>query len=142
MYKKQYGFITIFYDVDDSGKKTIKKMRFIGNSKDEYDVEGNIELEENDNGQIDTFGEVLALLRGLPEGSNLKAIIDNINTNTFTEEQMQMLEELSNATFVTKEEAVDIVNQAIAKAEQEYNATHEAGAAEDDVNGGGADLDD
>ena len=141
MHKKQYGFITVFYDVDESGKKIIKAMRFIGNSKDEYGVEGGIELEENNNGKIDTFGEIVALLKNLPEGSNLKAIIDNIDTKTLTEEQKQMLEDLGEVGFVGRDEVIDMVNQAIANAEQTHGGTQDAGSGSGEVSGDGGDLD-
>ena len=140
MHKKQYGFITVFYDTDEDGKKVIKKLRFIGNSKDEYGVDGNIELEENDNGKIDTFNEIIALLKNLPEGSNLKQIIDAIDMKTLTEEEKAKLEELAQAEIVTPEQARDMVAQAIAEAESHHNDGEHG--AEQDVNGDEADPDD
>ena len=141
MHKKQYGFITVFYDVDESGKKIIKAMRFIGNSKDEYGVEGGIELEENNNGKIDTFGEIVALLKNLPEGSNLKQIIEAIDMKTLSEEEKAKLEELAGMEVVTPEQARSMVEQAIAEAEANHNnGTQEAGAGEGFVDGGGAEI--
>lgn len=101
---KQYDFITVTYDEAQDGTKTIKKMRFFGSSKHEFKVEGNIELDENDDGKINTFGEIVKLLQGLPEGSNLKAIIDNIDTSSLTEEEKEALNRLVYADVHNVEE--------------------------------------
>lgn len=137
---KQYDFITVTYDEAQDGTKTIKKMRFFGSSKHEFKVDGNIELEENGDGQINTFGEIVKLLQGLPEGSNLKAILENIDTSSLTEEEKAALNQLVNADEVTEEELSDGWQEAVRQAQG--NGTQEAGAAEFEVNGDGADLDD
>lgn len=101
---KQYDFITVTYDEDENGKKTIKKIKFFGSSKHEFDVEGGIELDENEDGEINSFGEIVKLLKGLPEGSNLKEILDNIDTTGLSEEEREALDSLVNNEEITEEE--------------------------------------
>ena len=113
---KQYDFITVTYDEAQDGTKTIKKMRFFGSSKHEFKVDGNIELEENGDGEINTFGEIVKLLHGLPEGSNLKAILENIDTSSLTEEEKAALNQLVNADEVTEEELSDGWQEAVRQA--------------------------
>jgi len=130
---KQYDFITVTYDEAQDGTKTIKKMRFFGSSKHEFKVEGNIELDENEDGEINTFGEIMKFLKGLPEGSNLKNILDNIDTSALSEEEKAALEQLVNADEVTEEELEQGWEDAIRQAQ--------GGSAELDVSGDNGDLD-
>ena len=68
---------------------------------------GNIPSEGNHDGAVNTFSEIVDLLQGLPEGSNLKAILDNINTEALTQEEKQALEDLINGPEITEEELQD-----------------------------------
>lgn len=94
--KKQYGFVTVFYEENDKGEKVIRKLRFLGEKKNEYVTDGNIILDDimkpNEDGKVNRIEEIYALLQNLPEGANLKAIIDEMG---LSEEDRQMLEDLS-----------------------------------------------
>lgn len=60
----------------------------------EFRMEGSIELEENEDGEINAFGEVIKFLQGFPEGSNLKTILENIDTSALSEEEKTALKQL------------------------------------------------
>lgn len=93
----------------------------------------------NNDGHLNTFDEIVALLEGMPEGSNLKQILDGINTDGLTEEEKQALYDLVNAEEVSEEDLNDMWNEAMQNAEG--GGTQEAGAGEDEVSGGGPSLD-
>ena len=96
---------------------------------------GNVPVGGNSDGQINTFDEIVALLQGLPEGSNLKTILDNINTDGMSEEEKQALDDLVNGGDYTEEEAAEDWQEAMRKAG--LDLTQEAGAASGEVDGGG-----
>lgn len=56
---------------------------------------GSVPVEPNNDGRINTFGEILYLLRNLPEGSDLGAIVDAIDKKGLTEEERQILDDMS-----------------------------------------------
>ena len=136
---KQYDFITLTYDEDENGVKTIKKMRFFGSSKHEFKVDGGIELEDNSDGKINTFSEIMKFLEGLPEGSNLKQIIDGIDTTGLTEEERAALDLLVNGEEVSEEELEQGWEEAMNNAMN--GGTQDAGSGSGGVSGDGGDLD-
>ena len=56
---KQFGFVTVTFDEDEHGVKTIKKMKFLGSSKYEFKVDGGIEIEENEDGKLNSYEEIV-----------------------------------------------------------------------------------
>ena len=92
--------------------------------------EGSVPVDSNNDGKLNTFDEIVKLLEGLPEGSNLKAILDNINTDGLTEEEKQALEEIVNSDEPTEEELEDEWEQAMQNA-MNGDGTSEAGTGGD-----------
>lgn len=43
--KKQYGYVTVFYEVNEKGEKVIRKLRFLGEKKNEYIADGDIQID-------------------------------------------------------------------------------------------------
>lgn len=130
---KQFGFVTVTFDEDEHGVKTIKKMKFLGSSKYEFKVDGGIEIEENEDGKLNSYEEIVKFLQGLPEGANLKEILEDIDTSGLTPDQQQAIEELVNAEDITDEAAEDMWEEAL----------RNAGLDPDSVGSGGSmDVDD
>ena len=77
---------------------------------------GKVPVGPNKDGHINTFDEIVALLRGLPEGSNLKEILDNINTESLSPEEQEALDDLVNGQDLTEEELAEGWEEAMRKA--------------------------
>ena len=43
--KKQYGYVTVFYEENEKGEKVIRKLRFLGEKKNEYIADGDIQID-------------------------------------------------------------------------------------------------
>lgn len=100
---------------------------------------GNVPVAPNSDGHVNTFDEIVALLNGLPEGSDLKAILDSINTDGLTEEEKAILNDLVSSGDLTEEELEDEWQQAMNNASG--GGTQEAGAGSGEVSGDGGDID-
>ena len=98
----------------------------------------NVPVNSNGDGQINTFDEIVALLQGLPEGSNLKTILANINTEGMSEEEKQALDDLVNGQDITEEELEDAWSEAMRNAG--LDLTQDAGAGSGEVDGGGGSI--
>lgn len=114
--EKRIGFFTFVYKEVDGDEKELVKIRYISRAN-EFNVNGSVKFEEvvtsDNDGQINKLDEIIAFLQGLPEGSNLKAILDNINTESLTEEEKGALEALVNSDGITEEEIGDAWAQAM-----------------------------
>ena len=93
-----------------------------------YRKGGVVPVGPNSDEKLNTFDEIVAFLEGLPEGSNLKNILDNINTDGLTEEEKETLDAIVNAEEPTEEELEDDWEQAMQN------------AANGNVDGGGSDT--
>jgi hypothetical protein len=87
----------LFLDAD--GQRTFMQLYL------QYKNGGKVPVEPNNDGRINTFDEIIALLNGLPEGSNLQAILENINTDGLSEEERAALDDLVNGEEYSEEEA-------------------------------------
>ena len=81
----------------------------------------------NNDGHVNTFDEIVAFLTGLPEGSNLKEILDNINTDTLTEEEKAALEDLENGEEITESDLEDDWQEALNNAGFDLNQNQNQG---------------
>lgn len=77
-----------------------------------------------------------------PNTVGSKQIInDSVKLEDLDPEIRALLEELDSYEVLTPEEAKDKVDDIISQLDPDYHPTQEAGAGEDTVEGGGADLD-
>lgn len=117
--EKRIGFFTFVYKENGEGEKELVKIRYISRNN-EFNVSGSVKLEEvvapDSDGQINKLEEIITFLQGLPEGSNLKQIIEGIDTSNLTEEERQVLSDLAEAETVTEEEISDDWEQQMAAA--------------------------
>ena len=97
----------------------------------------------NHDGKINTFDEIVAFLESMPEGTNLKEVLDGINTDSLTDEEREALDALVNSEEISEDEIEQGWQEAMQNAGLDLGGgTQEAGAGEGSVDGGGADLDD
>ena len=86
---------------------------------------GTVPVAPNADGHVNTFDEIVALLQGLPEGSNLKEIIDAIDKSGLTDEEREQLERIANAEEVSEEDLEEGWEQVMQDA---LNGGEEAGS--------------
>lgn len=129
---KKFGFVTVTFDEDEHGVKTIKKMKFLGNSKYEFKVDGAIEIDGNEDGKLNTYDEIVKFLQGMPEGANLKEMMDHIDPSGLTPEEQQAIEELINAEDITDEAAEDMWDEAMRNAGLDLDSVGSGGSMDVD----------
>ena len=133
----------VFYYEEKDGEKKIRYIQ-VYLKKNLMKVDGDIGIseivDENENGELDRLDEIVKFLKGLPEGSNLKQIIDSIDG--LSEDEKEALNDLINGQEISEEELEQSWEEAMRQAEEEAeNGTLDAGAGSGQVSDGGSSLD-
>ena len=84
-----------------------------------------IPVAPNTDGHINTFEEIVSLLQGLPEGTNLKEVLDAIDKSGLSDEEREQLEKIADADQVSEEDLEDGWQEAMNNA---LNGGAEAGS--------------
>ena len=89
------------------------------------ETSGTIPVAPNADGHINTFDEIVSLLHGLPEGTNLKEVLDAIDKSGLSDEEREQLEKIADADQVSEEDLENGWQEAMNNA---LNGSAEAGS--------------